>query len=308
MAASYLVKKADTYYFRHSLPATTRQHHGKREFIKSLKVSRKSEAVSLSRELKIVFDLVMKKSEKNPLITWKEIRQAVDHAFDIIYQRYVHAVEKHGPDFNDDYNPLKFIPPEYDQFIRLDDSTVGWNSIPELQELADKIIQWKKLLVPKDSKEYNLFCYRTAQMLYEHEYRKKNFISNPPSYDHQDRHIPEQNDAQRKDESAVNGTFLKDFFSTFWEESEGGWTEKTKNEYKGVYENLFSLLEVSARKPCEELYIHELNHDLINKFFSNLLLFPSQFTKRFKGKMSLEDALVYVKKSSTTGKAGGLRF
>jgi hypothetical protein len=158
MAASYLVKKADTYYFRHSLPLTTRQHHGKREFIKSLKVSRKSEAVSLSRELKIVFDLVMKKSEKNPLITWKEIRQ---------------AVETHGPDFNDDYDPLKFIPPEYDQFIRLDDSTVGWNSIPELQELADKIIQWKKLLVPKDSKEYNLFCYRTAQMLHEHEYRKK---------------------------------------------------------------------------------------------------------------------------------------
>jgi len=68
MAASYLVKKADTYYFRHSLSATTRQHHGKREFIKSLKVSRKSEAVSLSRELKIVFDLVMKKSEKNPTI------------------------------------------------------------------------------------------------------------------------------------------------------------------------------------------------------------------------------------------------
>ena len=89
---------------------------------------------------------------------------------------------------------------------------------------------------------------------------------------------------------------LKDFFSTFWEELEGGWTKKTKDEYKGVYENLFSLLEVSARKPCEELYIHELNHDLINKFFSNLLLFPSQFTKRFKGKMSLEDALVYVKK------------
>ena len=75
--------------------------------------------------------------------------------------------------FNDEYDPLKFIPPDYEQFIVLEDSTVGWNSIPELQELADKIIQWKKLLVPKDSKEYNLFCYRTAQMLHEHEYRKK---------------------------------------------------------------------------------------------------------------------------------------
>jgi hypothetical protein len=89
---------------------------------------------------------------------------------------------------------------------------------------------------------------------------------------------------------------LKDFFSTFWEESEGGWTKKTKDEYKGVYENIFSIIEVSANKPCDELYIHELNHDLINKFFSNILLFPSQFTKRFKGKMSLKDAFVYAKK------------
>jgi hypothetical protein len=130
MAASYLVKKADTYYFRHSLPATTRKHHGKREFIKSLKVSRKSEAVSLSRELKIAFDLVMKKSERNPSITWKDIRQAVDHAFDIIYQRYVRDVETHGPDFNDEYDPLKFIPPDYEQYIALEDSTVDWNNRP----------------------------------------------------------------------------------------------------------------------------------------------------------------------------------
>ncbi|MGX9727447.1 MAG: DUF6538 domain-containing protein [Candidatus Electronema sp. VV] len=294
MAASYLVKKADTYFFRHSLPATTRQHHGKREFIKSLKVSRKNEAVRLSRELKIVFDLIMKKSEKNPAITWKEIRQAVDHAFDIIYQRYVRDVETHGPDFNDEYDPLKFIPPDYEQFIVLEDSTVGWNSIPELQDIADKIIKWKNLQISKDSKEYNLFCYRTAQMLHEHEYRKRIFRSDTPSYCHQEIHVPEPNGNQEK--VKVEGVLLKDFFSTFWEELEGGWTKKTKDEYKGVYENLFSLLEVSARKPCEELYIHELNHDLINKFFSNLLLFPSQFTKRFKGKMSLEDALVYVKK------------
>lgn len=298
MAASYLVKKADTYYFRHSLPATTRQHHGKREFIKSLKVSRKADAVSLSRELKIVFDLVMKKSEKNPIITWKEIRQAVDHAFDIIYQRYVQAVETHGPNFNDEYDPLKFIPPDYSQYIALEDSTVDWNNIPELQDITDKIIKWKGLQVSKDSKEYNLFCYRTAQMLHEHEYRKRIFRSNPSSYDHdhQESHIPEQNYIPRKAEAAVDGILLKDLFSTFLEQSEEGWKEKTTNEYKGVYENLFSLLEVSAIKPCEELYVHELNHDLINKFFSNLLLFPSQFTKRFKGKMSLKDALISAKK------------
>ncbi|MGX9728143.1 MAG: DUF6538 domain-containing protein [Candidatus Electronema sp. VV] len=289
MAASYLVKKTDTYYFRHYIPAAA-QHLGKKELIKTLKVSRKNEAVRLSRELKIVFDLVMKKSEKNPLITWKEIRQAVDHAFDIIYQRYVRDVETHGPDFNDEYDPLKFIPPDYEQYIALEDSTVDWNNIPELQDIADKIIKWKSLQISKDSKEYNLFCYRTAQMLHEHEYRKRIFRSNPPSYSYKDSYTPdvlEQNDVQRK----VEGTLLKEFFSTFWEESEGGWTEKTKNEYKGVYENLFSILEVSANKSCEELYIHELNHDLINKFFSNLLLFPSQFTKRFKDKMSLKDVL-----------------
>ncbi|MGR0482048.1 MAG: tyrosine-type recombinase/integrase [Candidatus Electronema sp. V4] len=305
MAASYIVKKADTYFFRHSLPATTRQHHGKREFIKSLKVSRKSEAIKISRELKIIFDLVMKKSEKNPLITWKEIRQTVDHAFDIIYQRYVRAVETHGPDFNDEYDPLKFIPPDYEQFIVLEDSTVDWNNIPELQDIADKIIKRKKLQISKDSKEYNLFCYRTAQMLHEHEYRKKTFRSNPPCYSHQDSYatdVLEQNDIQRK----VEGTLLKEFFSTFWEESEGGWAEKTKKEYKGVYENLFSILEVSANKSCDELYIHELNHDLINKFFSNLLLFPSQFTKRFKDKISLNDALVYAKKLKKGEPVSGL--
>ncbi len=262
--------------------------------------------MSLSRELKIVFDLVMKKAEKNQTITWKDIRQAVDHAFDIIYQRYVQAVETHGPDYNDQYDPLKFIPPEYDQYIRLEDSTVDWNNIPELQEIADKIIKWKNLQISKDSKEYNLFCYRTAQMLHEHEYRKRIFRSNPPSYDHQDSHVPELNDVQRKAEAAVDGILLKDFFSTFWEESEGGWAKKTKDEYKGVYENIFSIIEVSANKPCDELYIHELNYDLINKFFSNLLFFPSQFTKRFKGKMSLKDALVYAKKLKKAETVEGL--
>lgn len=236
----------------------------------------------------------MKKSERNPSITWKDIRQAVDHAFDIIYQRYVRDVETHGPDFNDEYDPLKFIPPDYEQYIALEDSTVDWNNIPELQDIADKIIKWKSLQISKDSKEYNLFCYRTAQMLHEHEYRKRIFRSNPPFYSYQDSYTPdvlEQNDVQRK----VEGTLLKEFFSTFWEESEGGWTEKTKNEYKGVYENLFSILEVSANKSCEELHVQELNHEIINKFFSNLLLFPSQFSKRFKGKISLKDALAYAK-------------
>jgi len=92
------------------------------------------------------------------------------------------------------------------------------NSIPELQEFADKILQWKKLHISNDSKEYNLFCYRIAQMLHEHEYRKIIFISNPHSYDHQDSHIPDLNESKEK--VKVEGVLLKDLFSTFLEESE----------------------------------------------------------------------------------------
>ena len=174
MAANYLVRKGDTYYFRHCVPAAA-QHLGKREFIKTLKVSRKSEAVQISRELKIIFDLIMKKSERNPSITWNQIRQSVDQAFDVIYKKYVQSVGIYGPDFNDEYDPLKFIPPEYEQYLVIEDSTADWKNVPELQELADKIIQCKKLQLPKDSREYNLFCYRTAQMLMKHEAMKKGY-------------------------------------------------------------------------------------------------------------------------------------
>ncbi len=104
----------------------------------------------------------------------------------------------------------------------------------------------------------------------------------------------------------IEGILLKDFFTTFWEETAAGWTDKKKNEYKGVYENIFSILEVSASKLFEELCFHDLNHDLINGFFSNLLLFISQFTKRFKGKISLKDALVYAKKLKKGESVAGL--
>ena len=174
MPPAYLVKKNDTYYFRHYIPSGIQKVlGGKKEFIKTLKVSRKTDAVRLSRELKIVFDLIMTKSATNPAITWKQIREAVDQAFDIIYQRFVKSVETHGPNFNDEYDPLKFIPPDYSQYIALNDSTIDWNSVPELRELADKIIQRKNLEISKDSSEYNLFCFRAAQMLIEHEHKKE---------------------------------------------------------------------------------------------------------------------------------------
>ena len=68
----------------------------------------------------------------------------------------------------------------------------------------------------------------------------------------------------------------------------------------------FLLLIVSVNKPCYVLYIQELNYDLINNFFLNLLFFLSQFTKRFKGKMSLKDALAYAKKLKTGETVEGL--
>ncbi len=63
MAANYLVRKGDTYYFRHCVPAAA-QHLGKREFIKTLKVSRKIEAIRISREIKIIFDLIIKNQKE----------------------------------------------------------------------------------------------------------------------------------------------------------------------------------------------------------------------------------------------------
>lgn len=72
-------------------------------------------------------------------------------------------------------NPLNFIPKEYQQYLTLENSTADWKNIQELQELVDKIIQGERLHLSKDSKEYNLFCYRTAQMLMRHEAMKGGF-------------------------------------------------------------------------------------------------------------------------------------
>jgi len=107
----------------------------------------------------------MKKSERSPLITWQQIRLAVDEAFALIYKKYVDSVETVGPSYNDEYNSLNYIPHEYEQYLVIDDSTVDWKAVPKLQELTDKIIEWKRIHLPKDSEEYNLFCFKTAQML-----------------------------------------------------------------------------------------------------------------------------------------------
>jgi len=52
MPPAYLIKKNDTYYFRHYIPSGNQKAlDGKKEFIKTLKVSKKADAVRLSRDL-----------------------------------------------------------------------------------------------------------------------------------------------------------------------------------------------------------------------------------------------------------------
>ena len=113
MAASYLVKKSDIYYFRHYIPERIQPILGKKEFVRSLKVTNKSLAVKISREIKILFDSIMDKTQQVPSVTWKEIREAVGRAFDGLYRKYVTNVDTYGPSYRDGYDPLNYIPPEW---------------------------------------------------------------------------------------------------------------------------------------------------------------------------------------------------
>lgn len=300
MAASYLVKKSDTYYFRHYIPTQNQKQFGKKEFIKTLKVSRKSTAVRLSRELKIVFDLAMEKAAKQPSITWQEIRDTVDRAFDIIYKRYTQNVEIHGPDFNDNYEPYHYIPPEYEQFVLIEDSTMEWGDIGKIHELADKIIDWAKLKLDKGSREYNLFCFRTIQMLYEHSDRKRNPWKMEPNIleeisEKLSHRFLEVNPNTSSEQSNGERYLLTDIFQRYWEETSHKWIESTVKEYKGNFANIFSLLEIASGKLSSELYLDEITYNVVNTFIADLKHLPCNFTKRFQGKMLLSEAIQYSK-------------
>ena len=84
MAPSYLVKKNDIFYFRHYIPATIQKILGKKEYLLSLRVSRKGTAIKIAREIKIIFDCVMENVQRKPSATWKEIRESVEKAFQVI--------------------------------------------------------------------------------------------------------------------------------------------------------------------------------------------------------------------------------
>lgn len=96
MAAVYIIRKNDTYYFRQCLSQSARNRFNKYEFLKSLRVSKRKDALVLSRELKIAFDQIFNKAMKKHSVTWKQIRDAVNEAFEIIFQKFVKSVNDYG--------------------------------------------------------------------------------------------------------------------------------------------------------------------------------------------------------------------
>ena len=182
MAAAYIIQKNDTYYFRQSLPQSARNRFNKYEFLKSLRVNRKKDAIILSREIKIAFDQIFNKAMRKHSVTWQQIRDAVNEAFEIIFKNFVKYANDYGPTYNDSYDSLKFIPPEYKQFLVVGDTTVNWKSIADIASLSERIANWKEIEIKKDSDEFNLLCYTVADSLRRHDYNKELFSKNPDIY------------------------------------------------------------------------------------------------------------------------------
>ena len=92
MAAAFITRKYDTYYFRQSLPQAARNRFNKYEFLKSLRVSKRKDALVLSRELKIAFDQIFNKAMRKHPVTWQQIRDAVNEVFEIIFKNFVNML------------------------------------------------------------------------------------------------------------------------------------------------------------------------------------------------------------------------
>jgi hypothetical protein len=129
MAASYLVKKSDINYFWHYIPERIQPILGKKEFLRSLKVTNKSFSVKISREIKTLFDSIMDQTQQMPSVTWEEIREPVDRAFDGLFRKYVTNVGTYGPSYRDGYDPLNYIPPEYQEHVLLRDDSLEWGNV-----------------------------------------------------------------------------------------------------------------------------------------------------------------------------------
>ena len=326
MAPSYLVKKSDFFYFRHYIPTSIQKIVGKKEYLLSLRVSRKPVAIQIAREIKIVFDSVMKNVRHDPLITWKEIRKTVDNAFDIIYQKYIDNYEIHGPSHKDEYEPLNFIPPEYEELVLTKNYNISWGDVGKLYELADKICKWSNIKLEKGTKEYNLFCFCIIEALYKHSHRKlephyyermehNNIIEKPSDSTkfqiNQDNIVINTNsnngnEKENKTESCLDdariSSCLSDCFADFIIANTHAWSKNTKKEYFDIFRNLIiPILELATNKKEKDISTNDLNINVANFYYNALLHVPAQFTKRFSGKMTLEQAINYSK-DITSGK------
>jgi hypothetical protein len=110
MAAAFITRKYDTYYFRQCLPQSARNRFNKYELLKSLKVNKRKDALVLSREFKIAFDQIFNKAMRKHSVAWQQIRDAVNEAFEIIFKNFVKSAIDYVPTHNHSYDSLKFIP------------------------------------------------------------------------------------------------------------------------------------------------------------------------------------------------------
>ncbi|MGX9728621.1 MAG: hypothetical protein ACTFAK_15300 [Candidatus Electronema sp. VV] len=286
MAAAYIIRKNNTYYFRQCLSQSARNRFNEYEFSKSLRVNRKKDAIVLSREIKIAFDQIFNKAMRKPSVTWQQIRDAVNEAFEIIFQRFVKSANIYGKKYDDNYNSLNFIPTDYDHLLIAEDYDADWKSITDISSLAEKIAKWKELEIKKDSDEFNILCYTVAESLKNHDYNKNIFRKNPDMY-------PK---SQVTQESEIKTYYVKEVYERYWKENVNGWSESSVRNYKGVYNSLFEIMAFTAEMPFEEIEFSRLDNDFIDEFFLNLQLLPTQFSKRFAGKLIMKATLKYAKK------------
>jgi hypothetical protein len=292
MAAAFITRKHDTYYSRQSLPQSARNRFNKYEFLKSLRVSKRKDALVLSRELKIALDQIFNKAMRKHSVTWQQIRDEVNEAFEIIFNKFLKSANDYGPTYNDSYDSLKFIPPEYEQFLVVGDTTVDWKSIADIASLSERIANLKDIEIKKDSDEFNLLCYTVADSLKRHDYNKELFRKNPDIYSCQSQNVENQVDCKEKNKIY----YVKEVFEGYWEENVNGWSVASIRNYSGVYKSLFEILAATAGMSFEEIEFSHLDNDLVDEFFFNLMHLPAQFSKRFTGKMTMGQVLEYSKR------------
>ncbi|MGX9728135.1 MAG: hypothetical protein ACTFAK_12695 [Candidatus Electronema sp. VV] len=86
-------------------------------------------------------------------------------------------------------------------------------------------------------------------------------------------------------------SILIEVFEKYCEDNQTSWSEDTRKEYEGNFQNIFSLLEIATGKKVSNIYTDDITIDVTNQFCSDLKHLPYNFTKRFKDKMFLPEAI-----------------